>query len=218
MLRVVVADDHHLVRQGICALLEKSGKVKVVGEASTGNEAINLVKDLTPDLVVMDISMPELDGIQATEQISGLELETRVIILSMHSKPNIVQQALRKGAKGYLLKNAIGEELMLAVQVAAQNEIYLSPSISSSILENLWNLQEKIGEKSMADLLTAREHQVLQLIAEGYTNNEIAGKLVVSVKTIEKHRANLMGKLGINDVTGLMREAIKHDLIFLESI
>jgi DNA-binding NarL/FixJ family response regulator len=216
MLRVVVADDHHLVREGICALLEKSGQITVVGQASTGTGAIALVKKLKPELVVMDVSMPDLDGIQATEQITALGLNTRVIILSMHSKPNIVQQALRKGAKGYLLKNSIGNELMLAVQAACQDEIYLSPSISGSLLENLWSLQEKSGQTSMADLLTTRERQVLQLITEGYTNNDIADKLVVSVKTIEKHRTNLMGKLGIHDVASLMREAIKHDLIFVD--
>lgn len=218
MLRIIVADDHHIVREGICALLEKSGRVKVVGEAATGIEAVSLVSELKPDLVVMDISMPVLDGIQATEQITSLLSETKVIVLSMHSKPNIVQKALRKGAKGYLLKNAIGEELMLAVQAASQNEVYLSPSISSALLEDLWGLQEKMGNNTIADLLTSREHQVLQLIAEGYTNNEIADKLVVSVKTIEKHRANLMGKLGIHDVAGLMREAIKHDLIFVDPL
>jgi DNA-binding NarL/FixJ family response regulator len=215
MLKVVVADDHHLVREGICALLEKYGNVKIVGEASDGDEAIELVKEFSPDLVVMDISMPRLDGIQATERIVALNLNTRVIILSMHSKPNIVQKALRKGAKGYLLKNAIAEELMLAIQVASEDKIYISPSISSALLEDLWNLQEKAGEETIADLLTPRENQVLQLIAEGHTNNEIAEKLVVSVKTIEKHRANLMGKLGIHDVAGLMREAIRHDLIFV---
>jgi DNA-binding NarL/FixJ family response regulator len=218
MLRIVVADDHHIVRQGICALLEKSGKVKVVGEASNGVEAVSLVTELNPDLVVMDISMPMMDGIQATEQITALALGTKVIILSMHSKPNIVQKVLRKGAGGYLLKNAIGEELMLAVQAASQNEIYLSPSISGALLEDLWGLQKKMGDNMTTDLLTSREQQVLQLIAEGYTNNEIADKLVVSVKTVEKHRANLMGKLGIHDVAGLMREAIKHDLIFVDPL
>lgn len=216
MLNVVIADDHHLVREGICALLEKSGRVKVVGEASNGLEAVELVKELEPDLVVMDISMPLLDGIQATEQITSLGLKTHVVILSMHSKLSVVQQALRKGAKGYLLKSAISDELMLAVQVTSQNEVYLSPAISSSLLDSLWDLQEQLGEESMAKMLTSREHQVLQLISEGYTNNEIADKLVVSVKTVEKHRANLMSKLGIHDVVSLMREAIKHDLIFVD--
>lgn len=215
-MNIVIADDHHLVREGICALLEKSGKIKVVGEASNGIEAVELVKKLQPDLVVMDISMPQLDGIQATEQIIALGGKTHVIILSMHSKLSVVQQALRKGAKGYLLKSAIGEELLLAVQVTSQSEVYLSPAISSTLLDNLWELQEQLGDESMAEMLTSREHQVLQLISEGYTNNEIADKLVVSVKTVEKHRANLMSKLGIHDVVGLMREAIKHDLIFVD--
>lgn len=216
MIRIIVADDHHIVRQGICALIEKAGTAEVVGEASTGAIAVHLVKELIPDLVIMDISMPELDGIQATEQISRLNLPTRVIILSMHSKPNIVQQALRNGAKGYLLKSSISEELMLAVKAASQDQTYLSPGIASGVLESLWKLKDGDGEETMAESFTPRERQVLQLIAEGNTNNDIAGKLVVSVKTIEKHRANLMAKLEVHDVAGLMREGIRHNLIFLE--
>jgi DNA-binding NarL/FixJ family response regulator len=216
MLRVVVADDHHLVREGIRALLEKSGHVVVVGEAATGVEAVALVEELTPDLIIMDISMPQLDGIQATEQITKRNSSTRVIILSMHSKPSIVQQALRNGAKGYLLKSAIIEELILAIQAAIQNHTYLSPGVSTSLLSSLWALQEASGKQELDEQLTGRERQVLQLIAEGHSNNDIANNLVISVKTVEKHRSNLMSKLGVSDVAGLMREAIKQSLIFVE--
>lgn len=216
MLRVIIADDHHLVRQGIRALLDKSDDIQVVGEAANGLEAIALTEELAPDLVVMDISMPQLDGIQATEQIQNLNLPTRVIVLSMHSKPAIVQQVLRKGAKGYLLKSAISEELILAIHAAARNETYLTPSISGPLLDSLFLLQQETGDTEIGDRLTPRERQVLQLIAEGHTNNEIAAALMVSVKTVGKHRTNLMSKLGVHDIPGLMRVAIKHNLIFMD--
>ncbi len=216
MIRVIIADDHHLVRQGIRALLEKSDGIQVIGEASDGQEAVDLVRKLTPDIVVMDISMPRLDGIQATEQIRALDEPTEVVILSMHSKANIVQQVLRNGAKGYLLKSSISEELLLAIQAASRGQVYLSPGISQTLLNNLWALEEEAGAGDMAKLLTPREHEVLQLISEGHTNNDIAELLTISVKTVEKHRANLMAKLEVNDLPGLMRAAIRHGLIFVD--
>ncbi|MEI2612425.1 MAG: response regulator transcription factor [Candidatus Promineifilaceae bacterium] len=144
-IRVVIADDHRLVRQGIRALLERTPDIEVVGEASDGLEAIAKVEELQPDLVIMDISMPQMDGIQATEYISKMDVPTRVMVLSMYSKPSIVQQVLRKGAKGYLLKNSISEELTLAIHAALRNEIYLSPSISSLLLDNILNAPEEGG-------------------------------------------------------------------------
>jgi len=216
LIRVIIADDHHLVRQGIRALLEKSDGIQVIGEASDGQEAVDLVRKLTPDIVVMDISMPRLDGIQATEQIRALDEPTEVVILSMHSKANIVQQVLRNGAKGYLLKSSISEELLLAIQAASRGQVYLSPGISQTLLNNLWALEEEAGAGDMAKLLTPREHEVLQLISEGHTNNDIAELLTISVKTVEKHRANLMAKLEVNDLPGLMRAAIRHGLIFVD--
>ncbi len=215
MLRVVIADDHHLVRQGIRALLERSKEVEVVGEAANGLDAVRLAQQLTPDLVVMDISMPPLDGIQATEQICNMDLPTRVIVLSMHSKPSIVQQVMRKGAKGYLLKSAISEELLLAIHTAVQNETYLSPSVSTSLQESIW-ASEGSGEEQTTELLTARERQVLQLIAEGHTNSEIADILMLSVKTVGKHRTNLMAKLNVHDLPNLLRVAIRQQLIFMD--
>lgn len=216
MLRVIIADDHHLVRQGIRALLEQEDEIEVIAEAANGLEVVAQVEELKPDVVVLDISMPQLDGIQATAQIRDLDVDTQIIILSMHSKPNIVQQALRQGAKGYLLKSSISAELILALQAAARNETYLSPSISSPLLEHLWSLQEENEHATISDLLTPREKQVLQLISEGHTNKEIAQILTISDKTVSKHRTNLMSKLGVHDVPSLMRKAIEQNLIFLD--
>ncbi len=216
MQRVIIAEDHHLVRQGIRVLLEKSGDIEIVGEAANGFEAVSLVKEHEPDFVIMDLSMPLLDGIQATEQIVKLGLPTQIIILSMYSKLSIVQEVLRKGAKGYLLKSALSEELHLALQSAQQNETYLSPAISTTLLDSLWCLQQETGKLSLADTLTQRERQVLQLVAEGHTSNQIAETLILSPKTVEKHRANIMEKLGVKDIPHLIRVAIEHDLIFVD--
>lgn len=217
MIRVIIADDHHLVRQGIRALLENASDIEVIGEASTGHEAIELAEELAPDVVVMDISMPRMDGTQATERILSLDSQTEVIILSMHSDTTLVQQLLRLGVKGYLLKRSITEELLLAIRSASKGETYLSPTISDSVMSILMSPQTGDAPSGPASLLSPREREVLQLIAEGYTNNAIAKTLTISVKTVEKHRANLMTKLEVNDLPGLIRTAIKHGLIFLDT-
>jgi DNA-binding NarL/FixJ family response regulator len=214
VIHVIVADDHHLVRQGIRALLERAGDIEVVGEAADGQEAIELVQRLTPDVLVMDIAMPRLDGPQATERVRALGVATEVVILSMHSDETLVRQTLRSGARGYLLKRSVTEELLLAVRAAARGEIYLSPAISASILDEFLALQADSEEFRPFDLLTPREREVLQLIAEGHTNTAIAHMMNVTVKTVEKHRSNLMSKLKVHDVAGLVRMAIKHGLIF----
>lgn len=216
MIRVVIADDHNLVRQGIRALLEKEDYIQVIGEAATGQEAINLAKSLKPDVVVMDIVMPRMDGTQATEHILSLDTPTEVIILSMHSDTILAQQLLRQGVKGYLLKDSIAEELPLAIRFASQGRVYLSPAISDSVLTTLMMPQPEEIPVSLGDLLTPREREVLQLIAEGYTNSAIAEALTISVKTVEKHRANLMAKLDVHDLPTLIRVAIKHGLIFTD--
>lgn len=216
MIRVVIADDHHLVRKGIRALLENEGDIEVVGEASTGQEAIELVAKTKPHLVVMDISMPRMDGTQAAEQILGMGLPVEVVILSMHSDSLIANQLLKQGVKGYLLKNSIADELPLAIRSASQGQVYLSPAISDAILHTLMMPVDGDLPGSPAELLTPREREVLQLIAEGHTNNAIAEILTISVKTVEKHRASLMSKLGVHDLPTLMRTSIKHGLIFLD--
>lgn len=216
MIRVIIADDHHLVRQGIRALLDEVNDVEVVGEASTGQEAVELVRELEPNVVVMDISMPRMDGTQASEQILAMDLPVEVVILSMHSDTIVAQQLLREGVKGYLLKNSIADELPLAIRSAASGRVYLSPAISDSVLHTLMTPNQGEIPESPADLLTPREREVLQLIAEGHTNNAIADILTISVKTVEKHRASLMSKLDVHDLPTLMRTSIKHGLIFLD--
>lgn len=216
MIRVIIADDHHLVRQGIRALLEKSDDVQVIGEAEDGQQAFELAQELQPEVVIMDISMPRLDGVQATERILSLDTPTEVVILSMHADQFLAEQLLRAGAKGYLLKASITEELLLAVRSANQGRIYLSPAISQPVLAALMNPDENHSARHPSESLTPREREVLQLIAEGFTNSAIASELSISIKTVEKHRANLMNKLEVHDLAALIRVAIDYKLIFQE--
>jgi DNA-binding NarL/FixJ family response regulator len=216
MIRVLLADDHHLVRTGIRALLEKADDIQVVGEAVDGQEAIELAERLVPDVLLIDIAMPRLNGIQATERVRALGLGTQVVILSMHSDQTLVRRALQYGARGYLLKRSVTEELLLAVRAAGRGEIYLSPAVSEIVLDDFLTFQAESGEASPFDQLTPREREVLQLIAEGHTNNAIAQIMNISVKTVEKHRASLMATLDVHDVAGLTRLAIKYGLIFID--
>jgi len=211
MIRVIVADDHHLVRQGIRVLLEQAEDIEVVGEAENGQQAIEWVKQLSPDVLVMDIAMPGMDGLQAAEHIRTLGVATRTVILSMYSDRTLVRRALRSGARGYLLKRSVTAELLLAVRAAARGEVYLSPEISATVVADLLDAD---AESEPQEQLTPRELLVLQLIAEGSTNKAVAQAMQISVKTVEKHRANLMAKLHVNDLAGLVRVAIEKGLIF----
>ena len=213
MIRVVIADDHNLVRQGIRALLEKAPDIEVVGEAEDGVEAVELAQSTLPDVVVMDISMPRLNGTQATQRIRGLRLPTKVVILSMYAEETLVRQALRFGAQAYVLKRAVADELLLAIRAATKGDTYLSPPIAGFILKEFLASSPMTEESSAYDRLTPREQEVLQLVGEGRKNQEIAKALVVSVKTVEKHRASLMSKLDIHDLAGLVRVAVKQGLI-----
>lgn len=215
MIRIILADDHNLVRKGLRALLENSGEVQVLAEAADGYEAVRLTEELKPDVVIMDLSMPRLDGAQAAEHILDLNQATQIIILSMHADTTMVQQLLRRGIKGYLLKDAVTEELMLAVRSVSQGKMFISPTISESVMTMLFSPPEASAETS-ADLLTSREREVLQLVSEGYTNRAIAETLHISVKTVEKHRANLMTKLEVSDLASLIREGIKQGLILID--
>lgn len=215
MIRVVVADDHNLVRQGLRALLEAQAEVDVVGEASTGYEAVELAEKLQPDVVVMDLSMPRLDGVQAAARILRLNTPTQVVIVSMHADTAVIHGLVRSGVKGYLLKDALADELLLAIRSAQAGKLYLSPTISEAVMNMFMSPGTK--EVDAAALLTPREREVLQLIAEGHTNLAIANILTISVKTVEKHRANLMHKMEAEDLPTLIRLAISRGLIFNDS-
>jgi DNA-binding NarL/FixJ family response regulator len=210
-IRILIADDHALVRAGFRSLLEKLDDCEVVAEAGDGREALRLIGQLQPDVVLMDVKMPGLNGLEATARISRDHPNVCVVILSMYTNEEYVIQALRAGAVGYLLKDAAPTELQLAVRAAVRGEVYLSPLISKRVLQDY--IQLVGGGGGMLDALTARQREVLQLIAEGRTMKEIALLLQISVKTAEAHRAQLMERLDIHDVTGLVRFAIRVGLV-----
>jgi DNA-binding NarL/FixJ family response regulator len=210
-LRVLLADDHHLLRSGMRALLESYDDVLVVAEAATGWEVIEQAREHAPDLVLMDISMPELNGLDAMAELKQRMPEVRVVMLSMYNNEEYVLQALRLGAVGYLLKDSAPEELELALRTAQRNETWLSPSVSRQVIEDYLGRLEQAD--SPLDRLTKRQRQVVQLIAEGYSTRQIAEKLNLSVKTVESHRANLMHRLDLHDVAGIVRFAVRHGLV-----
>jgi DNA-binding NarL/FixJ family response regulator len=216
MIRVVIADDHHLVRQGIRALLEKGGDVQVVGEAADGQEALELVQRLLPGVLVLDIGMPRLSGMEVIGRLQALRLKTRVLVLSMYSDETLVRQALRRGATGYLLKQAFSEELHSAVRAVDRGEVFLSPELTTPLLARLLEAPASAEEQGPLARLTPREREVLQLIAEGQTNARIAKLLRLSEKTVEKHRGNLMAALDLHDTAALVRFAVKHGLVRLD--
>ena len=211
-VRVILADDHTLVRAGVRALLEKLPEVKVLGEASNGREALELVKTHKPDVVLMDITMPGLNGLEAAARMAKEFPDVRVIILSMHNNEEYYWRALKAGAAGYLLKKAATAELAVALQRVIHGEIYLSQEISTRLLKK-FPLGEIADRKSPFEQLTGRQREVLQLIAEGQNTKEIAEILKVSPKTVEYHRMKLMTGLNVHDVPGLVRFALRVGLI-----
>ena len=213
-IRVVLADDHVLIRAGLKALLNSLPNIQVVGEASDGHEAVQVVDKIQPDVVILDIAMSNLNGLEAASRITRQWPRVKAIILSMHANEEYVGQALDVGATGYLLKGAEPAELELALKAVMRGETYLSPSISKHLVQDyLSHRKEKLGS---AVELTARQREVLQLIAEGRSTKEIAKKLIVSIKTVETHRSELMRRLDIHDVAGLVRYAIRRGLVSTE--
>jgi DNA-binding NarL/FixJ family response regulator len=214
MTRVLLADDHALVRAGIRSLLEKMPGVEVVAEASTGREALEMVKAKLPNLVLMDIAMAELGGLEALPRITKDFPDVKVVILSAHANEEYVIRALRSGAAGYMLKDAATAELELALRSVTEDKTYLSPSISRTVIASY--LERVGGQLSPLEQLTPRQRETLQLIAEGKNTKEIASKLEISVKTVESHRLQLMERLNIHDIPGLVRYAIRCGLVSAE--
>jgi len=216
VIRVIIAEDHHLVRQGIRALLEKQSHISVIGEAQDGQEALDLTRKMRPDVLLLDINMPRINGIDVIKKLRSVGTPTEVLILSMHEDESLVKRALYNGARGYILKKSITEELFTAIRDTSSRRTYLSPQLYNFVDSDILEDNERVNRVSQIKSLTSRELEVCQLIVNGNKNNEIARQLGISVKTVEKHRANLMEKLSVQDVAGLVREAIKQGLIFLE--
>jgi DNA-binding NarL/FixJ family response regulator len=209
--RIMLADDHLLVRAGLKKLLESTPDVEVVGEANDGLTLVTLAAQLQPDVVLMDIAMPGLNGLEATARLLKTLPQTRVVILSMHQNEEYVRQALRYGAAGYLLKDAAPAELEHAINAVLRGETYLSPAVSKGVLSDY--VQRLRGDEQPGELLTSRQREVLQLVAEGHSTKEIARRLDLSIKTVDTHRSQLMKQLDIHEVAGLVRYAMRMGLI-----
>ena len=214
MIRIVIADDHHLVRQSIVLLLDQVEDIEVVGEAADGHETLKLTQRKRPDIAMVDIAMPLLNGIETARRIREMAVDTRVIILSMYSDEDVVRHALRSGAKGYLLKSSVVEELLIAIRSASKGDIYLSPSIAQTVLSEFLQSEPTTKAMIIQERLSPREREILQLVVEGHTNQDVSQILSVSAKTVERHRASLMKKLEVRNLPDLIRIAQKHRLVF----
>jgi DNA-binding NarL/FixJ family response regulator len=205
-IRIVLADDHALVRAGIRALIERIPGLEVVAEAADGREAVALVAEHRPEVALINISMPELNGLEATARIASAHPYTRVVMLSLHADEEYVRRALSRGASGYLVKSADTAELELAIRAASRGDVWLSPSVSRSVVRSML---EGAAPDEPFEILTPRQREVLQLVAEGKTSKDIADRLGLSVKTVESHRAQLMKRLGVTNIPALVRTAIR---------
>jgi DNA-binding NarL/FixJ family response regulator len=215
-VRILIVDDHTLMRSGIRALLEKSEDLRVVGEAGNGYDALRLMDELDPHVVLLDISLPGLNGLEVAAKARKDHPNIRIVFLSMHSGEEYILKALSMGAAGYVLKDATTNELELAVRCATKGETYLSPAVSTKVVASYLDRLSGGGKPSGAspfELLTPRQREILQLIAEGYTTKDIARKLGLSMNTVEVHRANLMDRLDIHDIAGLVRYAISSGIV-----
>jgi two-component system response regulator NreC len=213
-IKVLLADDHHIIRQGIRSLLDKEIGIKVIGEAGDGRETVRLTEELKPDVVVMDVSMPNLNGVEATQKICAMDPGIKVIALSVHSDDQYVFGMLTAGASGYLLKDCVLEELVKAIESVANGRIYLSAPIAKSVVQEYKSLKSR-ETHSVFTTLTTREREILQLIAESKSMKQIAAELFISEKTVATHRQHIMEKLGVSTVPDLVKYAIREGLITL---
>lgn len=212
-ITIVIVDDHTIVRQGLMKLLEEEKGMQVIGEGMDGREAVKTVQALKPDIVIMDIAMPKLNGIEATRQIKQAGIETKIIILSMHDHSRYIRELLGLGVSGYLLKNAASKDIVKAITSAIKGETYLSPSISSRVIEDYVGMNKKSSEEELYNTLTNREREVFQMIVEGSSTKKIAETLYVSPSTIKSHRSNIMEKLKMDNLSQLIQYAIQLGII-----
>jgi DNA-binding NarL/FixJ family response regulator len=212
-IRILLADDHTVVRDGLRALLEKQLDMEVVAEAADGREGVRLAEEQNPDVVVMDIGMPNMNGIEATRRIVTSNPDTAVVILSMHQDESYVLRALKAGAKGYLLKDSLRSDVIDAIRTVAQGRSFLTRKVSRMLQEDYVSQLQRRGLDDSYDLLTDREREILQLVAEGRTNKEVANLLTVSLTTIETHRTHILQKLGLHSVPELILYAVRKGII-----
>ncbi len=216
-IRVLIADDHTLVREGLGRLLRDIPGFEVVGEAVDGRQAVDLAGELHPDVLLLDLSMPGLHGLEALRQIHRRVPKTRVLILSMHKNDAYVRQALQAGAAGYILKDCAADDIVSALRAVFAGEYFLSPAISKFVIEDYLRSGRPVKSQSGYDSLTEREREVFQLLAEGLRNQEIAKRLHVSVKTVETHRAHILAKLGLGSIAELVKYAIEIGVVHLDT-
>ncbi|HZZ43678.1 MAG TPA: response regulator transcription factor [Tepidisphaeraceae bacterium] len=215
-IRFVLADDHQMMRAGLRSILEQRPGYQVVGEAEDGRRTVEIVRETSPHIVLMDITMPDLNGIEATRQIMSISPGTKVIGLSMHSDRQMITEILRAGASGYLLKNSAASELLIAVESVMIGKSYLSPDVTRVVMDEMLGKNAPASEPSAFTSLTTREREVLQLIAEGKTNKEIARSLEIGIKTVETYRGQVMDKLNLRSVAELTKYAIRNGLTSLQ--
>jgi len=211
--RVVVVEDHTLLRQGLIALITADDNIEVVGETNNGRDAIQLAHSSNPNLILMDLSMPGLNGIEAMIEIKKRNPKIKVLVLTVHMAEEYIKQSLKAGADGYILKHSTGLELLQAINSVINGKTYLSPEVSNQVVHSFINNESKIGHVSQLDLVTLREREILKLVAEGNQNKQIADYLCLSVKTVEKHRSNLMKKLNMHNSAALTAFAIEMGLV-----
>jgi two-component system response regulator NreC len=215
-VRIVIAEDHTILREGLRALISSNPNFEVVGEAEDGKEAIRCVEKLKPDLILSDLSMPRMNGMEAIREIKKRSPATKVIVLTVHRTEEYILATLKAGAEGYILKDSTHSELMLALKNVLNGKHYISPGISEKVIEGYLDGRKTLKTQTPWETLTQREREILKLIAEGYRNKEIADYLCISVKTVEKHRANLMDKLDLHSVSALTTYAMEKGLVTRE--
>ena len=215
-IKIIIADDHTIVREGLIKLLKEESGMEVISEARDGREAVKKVQTEKPDVVIMDIAMPKLNGIEASRQIKQSGARTKIIILSMHDHSRYIRELLGIGVSGYLLKNAASKDIVNAVQSAFKGETYLSPAISSRVIEDYVELNKKSLEDELYDQLSNREREVFQMMVEGSSTKNIASTLCVSISTVKSHRANIMEKLKMDNLSQLIQYAIQLGIIDIQ--